>query len=368
MNRSHTFAAILLAVVALAAAGCGDPEWKKYSKPMAAWHEPEVLLLRSQPYDRLYVEIDTVEGTDPEEHGLAGLKAALRDHCDKPGGTQFVQGQPIPLAQAKGLHPHVLGLTQMSGPPESPAGKDRAAYVYVLFFDSRRMGLPKPVRPHTSAYFPAVFVDVAWKRAFGNHIEERMARHEAGHLLGLCKNADHGDGAHCTNDKCIMGPVVVSISRWLIGAQPREQTFCQDCLADMERTRTSSDPPRMQFRGPVLVRQEDGYWVGTLPGLVILDFGPPGEFDWRRDLMPHLPNAIEYIRTNGLQRGQSLRVCNTKKLPSHGAPLRRAASDPHPHVADMARERLKKLNATSAPAAATQPATASQPAGNGAQR
>jgi hypothetical protein len=40
-----------------------------------------------------------------------------------------------------------------------------------------------------------------------------IIRHESGHVLGLCQNTAHGDGAHCAKHGCLMYPMPDWLSR-----------------------------------------------------------------------------------------------------------------------------------------------------------
>jgi len=262
-----TISVYVAGLLCLVVAGCGDPEGlKRFNSPLPIWQEPELLYLQGQPCDRLVVEIDTVEGTEVDDGFVPALKEFLSTHCEKPGGITYIHDSPIPLSEAKRSHPRLIALNQMAGPP-TDARAERTAYLYILIYDSEQMGLSKTDRSHVSFRYPcAVYVNVAWNRLFHKRMAARMAQHEAGHILGLCKNPSHTSGAHCTNDGCLMGAITISVSGWLFGAPPRQQSLCGDCTADLALSKSPRiQLHKMSFRGPVLLRQEEGYFVAVLP-------------------------------------------------------------------------------------------------------
>jgi hypothetical protein len=345
--------------------GCGAPNDR--SGPLPTWQEPELLYLQAQPYSKLYVEIDTVEGVDVDEGALAAFREFLREHCDKPGGTEFVQGKPIPLDEAQRMHLHFVALTQMNGPQQGPDDA-RTAYLYVLIYDSERMGL-ETSRPHVSARYPcAIYFNTAFDRAFSKQTASRLFQHEAGHVLGLCKNKSHANGAHCTNKSCLMGTVTVSISRWLFGIPPRKQELCQDCLRDLALARQAGPHQRMSFRGPALVRQEKGYLVASLPFHIKVSFRPLASFDGQEmaaDARRLLVEAKAKARKTRRDVVVPLVHCRDrwKTVAEKRAALRRVIEDPSPYVANWAKEELKKLDDKVSP-----PSPQTQPAGKAVSR
>jgi len=331
---------------ALVLGGCGAPAGGGPGLP--DWQRPELLYLLAQPYPSLYVEIDTVEGVQPDEDALAALKDFLRRHCHKPDGIRFLRDKPIPLTQAERTHPHGLALMHMSGPPGGGSAP-QAAYLYVLIFDSKRMRLPKPHRVHVSTQYPcAIYIDVAWEPLLHKRAGARMAQHEAGHILGLCKNTSHGDGAHCRNKGCPMGGVTFSTSRWLFGLPPTAQQLCQDCLDDLTAARQSGPDGHLSFSGPALVRRENGYFVASLPLQIQVSFRPAASFDGRQmQAAAHkaLAEAMAKARKGTKKQVLPLVHCpdDFEDAPARRAAYQRLTRDPDPRVAAWAKRELKKL-------------------------
>lgn len=352
--------------LALVMSGCGS---SSTSGLMPTYQKPELLYLQAEPYPRLYVEIDTVEGTEPDGKALAELKDFLAKYCDKPGGIEMVRDEPIPLAEAKRTHPYFLALKNMSGPPQSD-GEKPTAYLYILFYDSKRLGHRKKFNPHVNCGYPcAIYYDVAYWRVFQQHFFAKALKHEAGHVLGLCKSTTHGDGAHCRNKDCLMWPKIsVRLRTILFGIAPpkKQEDLCEDCRRDLEAARQSDPDSHLTFSGPVLVRREQGYFVASLPITVKVSFQPVESFDGRAmlvDTLRFFAEAAAEAAKIKKNRVLSLVNCSDKftSIADERAAYERLTKDPSRPVSGWAKHKIKELDkklAKSAPQ--TQPAT--QPA------
>lgn len=346
-TRRRNCAQVLIVAIAMAlpwAAGCGGRGGA--FEPMWTWRSPELLYLLSKPCDRLYVEVDTVEGVEPPAEALACLSEVLSEFCDKPAGIRLARGKPIPLGQAAGKSPRLLGLLNIDGPPEDEAA-DRTAYLYVLFFDSRQLALRDVQNPQVDRYYPcAIYLDMAYWPRIARHLRRQIIAHELGHVLGLCKNAGHGDGLHRRNANCVMSArVSVPLQTWLFGVAPPADlhaAFCSDCLADLQAARGKAPDPRLSFCGPMLVRREADYSVGFLPGCVKLWFGRDRQLDWRR-VRPQLM-ALARARGRELQdEATSLYMRDAPATLSDRAPaVGRATRDVNPLVAQIAAGLLER--------------------------
>jgi hypothetical protein len=100
---------LLTAVLSL----CGCTPQRTYP----AYMHPELLYVKAQPYTRLYVEADMVEGAEVPQKWLDELRAFLSRYCDKPGGITVVRDDPIPLSEMKGLTIGEAALLCTDGPP-----------------------------------------------------------------------------------------------------------------------------------------------------------------------------------------------------------------------------------------------------------
>ena len=102
-----------IAVVASAwmVSGCGPKSGK-----LPTYMQPELLYLNDQPYSRLYVEVDSVEGVEVPEQLLDDLRAFLSKHCSKPDGIEIVRDKPIPLSEIKDVPMGPASVLYLDGP------------------------------------------------------------------------------------------------------------------------------------------------------------------------------------------------------------------------------------------------------------
>jgi hypothetical protein len=311
------------------------------SAPIPAYRHPELLFLTAQPYSRLYVEIDAVEGAEPSQKIIQALQKFLNKYCDKPDGIQIVQNRSIPRSQANGLPEEVLAWRYMNGIP-SGIDSAKSAYLYVLFFDSRISGTAtssEGAEPYTSPRYPcAIFIDAAYWQSNFHKFVPRIICHEMGHLIGLVKNTRHGDGAHCENRSCLMFPTH-SEERALASVAYREGfDLCSDCQADLTQVKKQLDDPKLSFLGPALVRTERYYRVIQLPNIVYWDYAPFKALDWRfitrvasdRWKKQGTENSLQYITYRSPSLSQENEPFQTA--------LQRSLKDPDPKVVSLVRE------------------------------
>lgn len=287
MTARQRFAYVLAMCLVIVVAAGGAAGKSAPSRVAPASTDPDPVYLKSSPYNRLYVEVDTVEGANVDPRWLTQLKAFLVQYGNKPGGVRLVRGKTIPLSQVKGLSPNEIAGMNIEGPP---AGSDtrHTAFIYVLFYDSRKLGARKPDNPHVSyADYPcAIYFDTAYARGAQQAFAVNALRHEAGHVLGLCKNRSHGDGSHCRDPHCLMYPTLMLPPKWFCRPTPQKE-LCAACRKDLQAGQSSRGDPRFSFAGPVLVRHEKDYWVMSAPGLVSLVFDSREAADWRGMLLQY---------------------------------------------------------------------------------
>jgi len=330
------------------------------SAPPPAYMRPQSLYLREQPYSRLYVEVDAVEGVEIPDGWLDGLKTFLSGHCLKPDGIEIVRDPPIPASEVKRIPFGYAALYALDGPrsPDRPP----PAYLHVFFQTG-------PIRPDNKRIFSAIdgycpssiFYDAGYSPRWNDQIAVPCLQHEAGHILGLGRNRDHGDGVHCGKRGCLMGlfPDLLSNIGLLFGASWKP-SLCSDCERDLQATKSEGTDGKLSFAGPFLVRREDGYSVVSMPGWHMIAVGPVDEvFDWRKAL-PDLKVTIRKRReeltaekADARKRGNPWcfhvvyarlgadgRFANVTEV---SAALEKALRDPCPMVGHVATVRLKEL-------------------------
>lgn len=335
---------LTVVLCALSVSGCASVG---VSAPLPIHWRAEEVFLQPKPYDRLYVEVDRVAGCELSEALLTYLADDLFRLCDKPGGVYIERSDVISRDRAMGVHHDLLAVRHMRGPP---AGEAWTAYLYILFYDGRLYGEGRE-RPHVSTIYPAaIFVDTSFRAMRGDLVAtgRQMILHEAGHILGLTKNREHSDGAHCTDSNCLMWPAIslTTLSRFFgTPALAVRKQFCRKCLDDLDTSRRSpvSRAANVVFRGPVVMRQEQGYAVGALPGFTYVHFGRVETLD-----VGVMQMSAEYAAASRLKRGRlrgavGVSAESTADLYGLQRAVSRARRDPAPFVRQLAREAERRI-------------------------
>jgi hypothetical protein len=98
------------------------------SIPFPASQRVDLLYLLSKPYPRLHVQVDAVEGCQPDEKTIDTVRSVLGQYCDKPGGIQIVRQNVIPRSSVRGLAETVVAIQHMRAPTPA-SGRPPAAYL-----------------------------------------------------------------------------------------------------------------------------------------------------------------------------------------------------------------------------------------------
>ena len=233
------------------------------------------IFLAPEPFQSIVVELHWVEGAEPPEAAIDGLLDFLETHCHKP--ARIARRRAISRDAAEGIRPTVLALSHMEH-FELEGPDQQGAYLYVLFYNSRQSHtptfLPKEAGGVVIGSYPCMIcIDVAPHAGFlplPRRLVVSGLKHEAGHVLGLCRNPQHGDGWHCRNRSCLMRESLSVLSA-LLGREPT--TLCDDCTRDLAEARSPRAADNVEFHGPILVRKEKGYTVFCLPAFRALFVG-----------------------------------------------------------------------------------------------
>ncbi|MBN2313822.1 MAG: hypothetical protein JXM79_07820 [Sedimentisphaerales bacterium] len=229
-----------------------------------SYMQPSLLYLKDQPHSRLYVEVDTVEGVEVPDQWLDELKAFLGKHCSKLDGIKIIKDAPIPLLFVKGMPIGAANLLCLDGPPVIGF---QPVYLHIFFYDNHVGLKAEKSTPHIFGFCPSgIFFNVSSFKNSSDKEEELALMHQVGHILGLCQNRKHGDGHHCDHQACLMtknpGYHLESASQQGSGV---ENLLCADCRKDLETLKTQTPDPNLVFKGPFLIRREEGYSVASLP-------------------------------------------------------------------------------------------------------
>lgn len=339
-----------IAVIALAWAvgGC-----ESGSAKLPTYMRPELLYLSDQPYSRLYVEVDTVEGVEVPDQWLDALEEFLSTHCSKPDGIKMVRDKPIPFQDIKDMPIGPASILCLDGP--DPNSGSQPAYLHLFFYAKDKVFKKTTKSPHVPFPCPsAIFYNVDYGYRLDKMIKLTLP-HEAGHVLGLCKKTKHSDGAHCTNKECLMrqSPDNLPSLGLLLFGIPFKSDLCDDCLSDLEAYKSESANPNLTFDGPFLIRKEDGYSVASLPySDVLIPAALEGKFDWQK-MLAKLRETIEEedfgeYWNKGAYRlwglcGRDATEDNQESVIDYTDVLTKATRDPSPLVKHLALAELKKL-------------------------
>lgn len=265
----------LAILLAMFAAGCSSNARLASSGTADVLHAGR-LFVSANPYRSMLVEIDAVEGGQLAPATVDAIRVFLHGYCDKPDGITLRCNPPYPVADARNASSCTyLALTHGQGPPAS----SRTAYLHIVVYDSRYFAHaardgdnPRFV---TNPYPALIYLDRAYWRGDQRDLEKVALLHEVGHALGLATNRAHGDGIHCADRDCLMyWQVGVSRFRKFFGIRPiaPDKDLCPRCKADLAAARASPPGPAISFVGACFIRREQGYWVASLPGALLISF------------------------------------------------------------------------------------------------
>jgi hypothetical protein len=320
---------------------------------------PERLYLQDRPCARVYVEVDRMEGVSLPEHWADELKAFFEKYCLKPEGVDVILDAPIPADEYQGLPIGVASVLCIDGPPADD--RPPSAYVHVFVYDGRTMFKGSTRKSRVMNWCPTgIFINVEYAPYLPDTATLYVIRHESGHVLGLCQNTTHGDGAHCAKYGCLMYPTPDWLSQ--IGANVhlyfREHRLCDNCEQDLSAWRQGPPDENLSFAGPFLVRRADGYCVASVPFCDILIGSPtPEVFDWRKGLLQtktgirqSAPGGSDKRRLSKADHkmgwatfyGRPEKSMSPEDVAQKVAILTKALNDPSPGVRRVAAAQLKK--------------------------
>jgi len=132
-----------------------------------------------------------------------------------------------------------------------------------------------------------------------------------------------------------------------------ERELCADCRDDLERWKSEDVGPELAFKGPFLIRREDGYFMASLPSRhILLPESMEDNFQWR-EVLAHLK---EGIRAADLRECAKRRSClhfyvwrrhdqdgSGQSMIDRTTLLTKATKDPSPYVSQKAAALLEEL-------------------------
>jgi len=296
---------------------------------LPAYQKPELLYIQQDKYESIHVEVDIVQGCSPGHEPLERLREFLLAHCDKPLGVTMVESD-IPRDEVAGLSPAAIALRNMQGPTQ---GAQRAAYMYVLFYDSNLIDSKRRF-PYVQSDYPcAMFIDQS--NLGRSDLNTHVLIHEAGHLLGVSKRPGRQKGSHCPDPACVMhyrvSPASVERNMELAlavdpNAGPLDAAaFCDDCLAEIARAAKARPARDITWLGPAMIRRESQYLVAMLPDFIGVFIQP--EITFSRDRL--MQAAMQAAATGGKS---AMAFAPANRSRSTTAAIAAATRDPSPKV------------------------------------
>lgn len=194
------------------------PGCKKNHNPLKATSGSPAAFLSDKDYDKLQVEIQSVQGYEPSTQTVGNLLTFLQSHLRKPAGIEVVKtyinspGRPtLTLEDVKAI--------EKSNRTLSNSGRTLTAYILFVDADYAYNSGNSQVLGMAYDFSSMVIFEKTVKNFSGGitqpsvtTLETTVTDHEFGHIMGLVNNgsrmvANHQDaahGAHCRNSSCLM--------------------------------------------------------------------------------------------------------------------------------------------------------------------
>lgn len=261
---------------------------------------PSLLYLKEQPYQQLYVEVDTLEGTKVPETFIKQIRSFLSQYCSKPGGVKIVQDTPVSFEQDE-LSVGLMSLLCLDGPIYLNEN-EQPAYLHIFLYNTDAKNIIYFRRnPYIDARCATtVFFNTSYTKRFHDSLAIFTIKHEIGHVLGLCTNTSHSDGFHCRNNGCLMrkSPSLLSQLTTLIQFPIKDSELCTGCQNDINNAKSLSSKDNLLFKGPFLLEQKADYSVMSLP---YCNMTVPKDVIASLDWKEVLSKVKNYIRSNTKQ-------------------------------------------------------------------
>ncbi len=173
--------------------------------------------LSGKDYEELIVEIQYMNGQQPEDATVNNLKTFLSGRLNKPGGISITQSSIA--TPSKGFY-SITDIENMEKDNRTKYAKGKKLTAYILFLDgdySENSGSSKVLGVAYGNTSMAIFGKTIKDYSGGigqpstNVAMSTVILHEIGHVIGLVDNGtamqsnhiDAGNGHHCNNDDCL---------------------------------------------------------------------------------------------------------------------------------------------------------------------
>lgn len=249
-NHSRFFPFLILLLLGSLPLACDDqPTGTGNEIPYSHTTQPGASaddLITDESFDRLIVEVDYMEGYEPQADAIQSLETFLETWLDKSNVTIQTPSEIPSGAQESYSEAEVRALEQEHRDSFSDRETGTLA-LYTLILD----GEYSQANVLGIAYYNtsmALFGTSMAETSGGiggpsrSHVESTVWQHETGHLMGLVnagtdmqqEHQDKANGAHCTNEECLMYYAFrnADLFRTVFGEEvPELDTFCQEDLA-----------------------------------------------------------------------------------------------------------------------------------------
>jgi len=175
-------------------------------------------LLAGDKYDKLVVEIQFVQGSEPTQATLDNLKTFLEQRLNKPGGITIVQNSISSPGKSSYSVDDIESIEKSNRTQVTSGG---TVSTYFLFLDGEyagNSGSGKVLGIAYGATSMAIFEKTVKENSGSlgkpstTMLESTVINHEFGHILGLVNNGtsmqsahqDGTNGRHCSNKDCLM--------------------------------------------------------------------------------------------------------------------------------------------------------------------
>jgi len=203
--------------------------------------------LQAEPYSKLLVEIDVVDGAMPAQEAVDALLESINLLCNKPGGIEVsFPDDTIPSSEASNPEYSLDQINELELTWRNNYRQEDTAVLYFLYVDGHSDYDSDDTSVVGYAYHGAsmaVFMGTVNgypAQRVRNDLVKTVTVHEFGHLIGLVDNGadmveDHHDPdhePHCENEDCMMY-WLNNYSGLIDILDETIPPFDDDCLADV---------------------------------------------------------------------------------------------------------------------------------------
>ncbi|MFP4001317.1 MAG: hypothetical protein ACLFSM_07735 [Thermoplasmata archaeon] len=250
-------------------------------------YEYSQMYLENEPYSKIIIEYDYIEGHEPESTAISELEKAIQTHTNKERIESIVDDQISPSESLPEYDSSDISRLKKKYQDHERQGNQitiHVLYLTGLWEDNiNALGLSK--RPEQIVIFSSVIDNIESQEGLDRgDIEAPVLVHEYGHLLslvGLGYESDHEDDRylnHCDESagECVMAGSV-EVKEDMTESPPIE--FCELCREDMEHIKKIESTVGIEeYISYSIIASE--YMIGIWASIVVVDSA--GKKDFKR--------------------------------------------------------------------------------------